>query len=96
MTQDPVTPGGVVAEPVRDAEQPPTDGARPGDARDTDLAPATAGTGPLAGLDGLDRLPVSEHVERFAQVHDVLRARLDGEPEPGERDGGTPRPGPAR
>ncbi|MCA5893425.1 hypothetical protein LEP48_08680 [Isoptericola sp. NEAU-Y5] len=40
-----------------------------------------AGT-PDALLVGLDDLPLEVHVERFAAVHDVLRARLDGEPKP--------------
>ncbi|MFE7405717.1 hypothetical protein [Isoptericola sp. NPDC057559] len=92
MTQDPVTPGGAVPGPPRGAGQPVGDGART-----TDVAATTAGgAGPLAGLDGLDEVPVGEHVERFARVHDALRARLDGEPEPGERDGTDPHPGPAR
>ncbi|MCK9793865.1 hypothetical protein M1843_08920 [Isoptericola sp. 4D.3] len=38
------------------------------------------------GLDGLDEIPVSEHVERFSRIHEVLRARLDGEPEAEQGD----------
>jgi len=37
---------------------------------------------PDALLAGLDDLPLEEHVGRFAAVHDALRARLDGEPDP--------------
>lgn len=32
----------------------------------------------LAGLDDLDALPVAEHVERFAVLHDELTAALAG------------------
>jgi hypothetical protein len=32
----------------------------------------------LAPLEGLDQLPVHEHVARFEAVHDALAARLEG------------------
>jgi len=44
---------------------------------------------PLAGLEGLDDVPVGEHVERFTRVHDALRARLDGSPDDGSAEGRT-------
>ncbi len=34
----------------------------------------------LAPLEGLDELPVAEHVARFEAVHDALRARLESRP----------------
>ncbi len=33
---------------------------------------------PLAPLEGLDDLPVHDHVTRFEAVHEALAARLDG------------------
>jgi hypothetical protein len=33
---------------------------------------------PLAPLDGLDDLPVHDHVTRFEAVHEALAGRLDG------------------
>jgi hypothetical protein len=39
--------------------------------------------GALAPLDGLDALPVTEHVARFEAVHDALRARLESRPTAG-------------
>lgn len=88
MTQDQPTPGAASAGAADDpfagapAEAPagPPAGAGP-----TPRAPS--GTDRGAGsenavdeLDGLDDLPVAEHVARFTAVHDALRARLDGAP----------------
>ena len=36
----------------------------------------------LAGLDGLEDRPVSEHVAVFEQAHQRLRRVLDGNPDP--------------
>lgn len=37
------------------------------------------GTGaPLAPLEGLDDLPLGDHVAAFEATHDALRARLEG------------------
>lgn len=33
----------------------------------------------LRALDGLDELPPAEHVQRFEQVHEALRAHLSGD-----------------
>ncbi|MFD6137130.1 hypothetical protein [Isoptericola sp. NPDC060257] len=74
MTQDQSTPGASADDPAADA---------PAVARPTPRPPGGPGTGPVSGadeLEGLDDLPLAEHVERFTAVHDVLRARLDGAP----------------
>ena len=65
--------------------------AGPGDSPAADPTPDAAPA--LDRLDGLDDLPVGEHVERFTHVHDVLRARLDGREEQGDTG---PDAGPAR
>ncbi|MFC8597092.1 hypothetical protein [Isoptericola sp. NPDC057191] len=96
MTQDPATPGGAVPDPTRDAATH-DDRGRPAANEQQHDDPQPAGVpGALAELEGLDDIPVGEHVERFARVHDFLRARLDGEPEPGERGDAGPGTGPAR
>jgi hypothetical protein len=46
-------------------------------------AAAPADADALAPLDGLDALPVAEHVDRFETVHDALRARLESRPTAG-------------
>jgi hypothetical protein len=33
---------------------------------------------PLAALEGLDDLPLSDHVAAFEAAHDALRTRLEG------------------
>ncbi|MFI2102696.1 hypothetical protein ACH436_05350 [Isoptericola sp. NPDC019693] len=71
MTQDPPTHDGSTAGTShRDAsDQAP---------RPVPTAPRDPGSGAgIDDLDGLDDLPVAEHVERFTRVHDALRARLD-------------------
>ncbi|GAB3099450.1 hypothetical protein [Isoptericola nanjingensis] len=76
MTQDQSTPGAAAAGSADDPAADAPVGARP-----TPRAPA--GTGSASGtdeLEGLDDLPLAEHVERFTAVHDGLRARLDGAP----------------
>lgn len=67
------------ATPGATPPEPDADGAG---ARD-------GGADPLAGLEGLDDVPVGEHVERFTRAHDALRARLDGSPDDGPAEGGT-------
>jgi hypothetical protein len=37
----------------------------------------------VTGLDELDELPVAEHIERYAAVHDELHAALRGIHDPG-------------
>lgn len=52
-------------------------GAPAGPAVPTTSAPAgDTVAGLLAGLDGLDRRPLTEHVEVFEQVHGRLQAAL--------------------
>jgi len=65
-------------------QDPSTHGAPPADP----TAEPSTGAG-FGDLDGLDDLPVAEHVERFTRVHDALRARLDGAPDDGGHDGGA-------
>jgi len=44
---------------------------------------ADRGTGvPFAALEGLEDLPLSDHVAAFEAVHEALRARLEGRPAP--------------
>ncbi len=44
----------------------------------TPAAPDVAPDGAVdLSLEGLDDLPLAEHVARFTAVHDALRARLD-------------------
>ncbi|MFF2453637.1 hypothetical protein [Isoptericola sp. NPDC058082] len=98
MTQDQPTTGAVPADPTADRATAPAAEA-PAAARPTPRPPRAPGadTGPRTGVDeleGLDDLPVAEHVERFAAVHDALRARLDGAPDAGQDDG--PAAGPRR
>ena len=50
---------------------PPTSTAAP-----TAIAPGDAVTTLLAGLDELDRRPLTEHVEVYEQVHGRLQAAL--------------------
>ena len=84
MTQDQSTPGAASAGPADDpaveaSAARPTPGPPSGTGRGTG-----SGTGSHSGvgeLEGLDDLPVAEHVERFTAVHDALRARLDGAPD---------------
>ncbi|GAA1741464.1 hypothetical protein GCM10009809_41170 [Isoptericola hypogeus] len=45
---------------------------------DLDEPVPTAQADALAGLEGLDDLPLEDHVARFIAVHDALRDRLDG------------------
>jgi len=94
MTQDQSTPGAGSADVADDPAVDVSATARP-----TPRAPAGAGSGPSTGigideLEGLDDLPVAEHVGRFTAVHDALRARLDGAPDAGQDDG--PDAGPRR
>lgn len=84
MTQDSATPGAATPGDTPAADPDTAAVLTP------DEAPAP---GALDGLDGLDDLPVGEHVERFTHVHDVLRARLDGREEQGATG---PDAGPAR
>ncbi|SKC82410.1 hypothetical protein [Krasilnikoviella flava] len=84
MTEEHATPGATTG-PVT------VPGPRAGDAPVTAMSAATSGD--LDGLEGLDDLPVGEHVERFTQVHDALRARLDGAPEGAHGDGPDAGPG---
>lgn len=106
MTQDPSTHG----VPPADATAEPSSRAT-GAAGATDERPRPVPTAPasrpagrpadhgVGDLEGLDDLPVAEHVERFTRVHDALRARLDGTPEPDPGDGrhdGGPDTGPQR
>ncbi|WP_218926052.1 hypothetical protein [Xylanimonas oleitrophica] len=42
-----------------------------------------------AALEGLDGLPLDEHVSRFEAVHDRLRARLEAEPRDSGAGGGA-------
>lgn len=37
---------------------------------------------PFAALEGLEDLPLSDHVAAFEAVHEALRARLEGRPAP--------------
>ena len=80
MTQDQSTPGAASADPADDpaveaSAARPTPRPPAGIRRDTgpDTGPDTA----VGELEGLDDLPVAEHVQRFTAVHDALRARLD-------------------
>ncbi|MEL7975274.1 hypothetical protein AAG589_05375 [Isoptericola sp. F-RaC21] len=82
MTQDPATPEDTTSGP-----------AAPEPAAEPTSEPTTAPSAALAELEGLEDLPVGAHVERFTQVHDALRARLDGAP---GGDGGGPDAGPGR
>ena len=70
---------------------PPITGA-PGGERAAEMEPPTTGDvavdEALSMLTGLDELPVSEHHDRLAHVHEVLRAALDGRP--GLEGGGPP------
>lgn len=44
-----------------------------------EAAPEPAVEHALTALDGLDDLPPAEHVARFEQVHEALRAHLSGD-----------------
>jgi hypothetical protein len=89
MTEDHATSGATTGPAPGPAKHP---GRRPGDEPGTTAAQAP--TGDLDGIEGLDDLPVGEHVERFTRVHDALRARLDGAPDGGQDD--APDAGPGR
>ncbi|MEU2200242.1 hypothetical protein [Isoptericola sp. NPDC019482] len=90
MTQDPSThgvpPADATAEPSeRATDAPDATDERPRPVPTPPTIPST-GLSTSAGvgdLEGLDELPVAEHVERFTRVHDALRARLDGGPDAG-------------
>ncbi|RPF21954.1 hypothetical protein [Myceligenerans xiligouense] len=43
------------------------------------LAPEAVVERALTVLDGLDELPPAEHVQRYEQVHEALRAHLSGD-----------------
>ncbi|MFC7876413.1 hypothetical protein [Isoptericola sp. NPDC057391] len=98
MTQEQPTPGAGSAGATDDlpADALPVPGPTPGAPAG---APTDTGTDPRSGsgldeLEGLDDLPVAEHVARFTTVHDTLRARLDRAPDAGRDDG--PDAGPRR
>jgi hypothetical protein len=46
----------------------------------------------LSDIDGLDHLPLEEHLGAFERAHDALRSALDARPEPqtGEQIGEQP------
>jgi hypothetical protein len=54
----------------------------PSETEDPSSGPADPDTGirhALDTLDGLDDLPLADHVASFEQVHDELRAHLNGD-----------------
>ncbi|MBE1878523.1 hypothetical protein [Myceligenerans pegani] len=72
----PVVGGGQAVEPGAgdDAVRAhPGDGAGPGPAPEAVVERA------LTALDGLEELPPAEHVQRYEQVHEALRAHLSGD-----------------